>query len=324
MKDFRRITLFCMILWLSLAGWVTTADAQVFTSSDKALPAKDSWMKELSDTVRLCSITLPGTHDSGAVTGGAELQTQTLGVAEQLQAGIRAFDIRLRGRDGKLGLYHSVAFQNSYWETDVLPAMLDFLRRHPSETLVVSLKREGGSQEEYARLLSRSLSDEGNRSCFVPEFTDDLRLGTCRGRILFLHRDDVMPQYPGVRCVGWADNATCTLTVRTARGVNTTLHLQDEYQYESIAQAPGKLEAVMRSLRVMSSGSDCCAGISFVSATALPVDTPILFAYQLNEVVAQRIVNESLSPRGIIFIDFVHHPGGVKLVEQLIRCNYSK
>lgn len=289
------------------------------------LADKANWMGQLADTIAARNLVLPGTHDSGARYGGALLRTQTIDIPAQLEAGVRAFDIRLREHEGQLGLYHSHAFQRVYWESDVLPALIDFLRQHPSEWLVVSLKREGGEAADYRRLLSQSLSNEAYTPYFLSDWDDSYTLAPCRGRILFLHRDEVMEHYPGVRCEGWADNATCLLTLRTARGNATQVLLQDEYQYNATAEAPKKLEAILNSLRRMHQPDDPASyrsGISFVSATAYPLATPKQFAKRLNSAVAERIAAEQLSPRGILFIDFISHPGGKQLVEQLILSNF--
>ena len=120
-----------------LMGLILTVSAQTLNRS--------AWMKGLSDDLPVCRITLPATHDSGALLGGEALQTQDITIAEQLEAGVRGFDIRLQAcENGKLGVYHSIQFQEIYWETDVLPAYIEFLKKHPSETLFVSLKKEGG------------------------------------------------------------------------------------------------------------------------------------------------------------------------------------
>ena len=103
-----------------------------------------AWMKSLHDTLPVCKVSIPGTHDSGTVKGGPMLKTQSTNIPAQLQQGIRAFDIRLEKKNGKLGVFHSHAFQDIYWEDDVLPAFIGFLQAHPSEVLIVSLKKEGG------------------------------------------------------------------------------------------------------------------------------------------------------------------------------------
>lgn len=54
-----------------------------------------AWMKSLHDTLPVCKVSIPGTHDSGTVKGGPMLKTQSTNIPAQLQQGIRAFDIRL-------------------------------------------------------------------------------------------------------------------------------------------------------------------------------------------------------------------------------------
>lgn len=108
-----------LLIVLCLMAMVTSVSAQTLNRS--------AWMKGLTDDVPVCRLTIPATHDSGALLGGEALQTQDISIREQLEAGVRGFDIRLQAcENGKLGVYHSVQFQEIYWETDVLPAFLDF------------------------------------------------------------------------------------------------------------------------------------------------------------------------------------------------------
>jgi 1-phosphatidylinositol phosphodiesterase len=237
--------------------------------------------------------------------------------------GIRAFDIRLAERKGRLGVFHSRAFQNVYWEDHVLPAFITFLKEHPSETLVVSLKCEGGTQEDYASLLSASLSDPANRPFFVSDFSPALTLGDCRGKIFFLLRDPVMPHYPGALCRGWEDNASCVLTLIGADGTQGEAMLQDEYEYRSVKEAPKKLHACMMHFnRLARPTTSRRWGISFVSATAGVAGTPMAFAEKLNLWVTNNL-NDGRTRRncGIVFIDFAGTESGRKLVTYLIDSN---
>lgn len=281
-------------------------------------------MKSLPDTLRLCRLSLPGTHDSGALHGGPDLQTQSTDLSAQLQQGIRVFDIRLQGCEGKLAVYHGTAFQQLYWEDDVLPVFIRFLQTHPSETLIVSLKREGGAPQDYASLLSASLRASAYRDFWVEYFRPDLTLGECRGKILFLHRDPAMKHYPGAACEGWADDATCTLSLHARNGLVAHALLQDEYQYASAEEAPHKLAVCLAHLRAVAaepSGSRRW-GISFVSATGLPQGTPRAFADRLNAPLLDALKQDNLRPCGIVFMDFVGLPAGRHLVEYVINCNF--
>lgn len=284
---------------------------------------KGEWMKYLPDERPMCKISIPGTHDSGSTRGGRMLRTQAMDIPGQLLEGIRAFDIRLQKKDGKLGLFHSHAFQGIYWEDDVFPAFIDFLQKHPSETLIVSLKKEGGELADYASLLSASLRNPAYQAYFIRDFRPELTLKDCRGKILFLHRDPAMEAYPGAACVGWADNATCLLTLRSKDGREGEVLLQDEYQYDSGRDAGKKIEACIRNFDKISAepASSCRWGISFVSATGLPLGTPLVFANRVNEPVAEYLEKAGKRNCGIVFVDFVDRPQGRKLVEYLIKSN---
>ena len=57
-----------------------------------------SWMMALDDDASLNSISIPGTHDSGALHSLAEIsgKCQSLSIEEQLKIGVRFLDIRLQ------------------------------------------------------------------------------------------------------------------------------------------------------------------------------------------------------------------------------------
>lgn len=291
----------------------------------KAIVSKTEWMKGLLDTLPVCRISIPGTHDSGSIKGGVMLETQTLGIVEQLNQGIRAFDIRLQKKDAKLGVFHSHAFQEIYWESEVLPAFIHFLKAHPSETLIVSLKKEGGELADYSSLLSASLKNSVNAYYFVVDFRSDLRLKDCRGKILFFHRDRAMDDYPGAACTNWIDDATCLMTLRDRNGEEGHALLEDEYQYESGEGAGKKIEVCINNLDRVSEESVTLTrwGITFLSANGLPFGTPLVFANKVNKPVANHLMAGSKRNCGIVFIDFTGGQGGRKLVEYLINSNFN-
>ena len=87
------------------------------------------WMKSVPDDSPMCMLSIPATHDSGALYGRlVGTKTQDMDIAEQLEGGIRGFDIRLRASNisKKSGLYHSVMFQFTNWEDDIVPTLSVF------------------------------------------------------------------------------------------------------------------------------------------------------------------------------------------------------
>jgi 1-phosphatidylinositol phosphodiesterase len=109
-----------------------------------------NWMSLVSDTKLLSELTIPGTHDSGAryidptvykTRNSPRLTTQTAGIREQLDSGIRFLDIRVGYTNGRFLLYHENAFENLGF-ADVRNICSEFLTAHPRETIILSLKKE--------------------------------------------------------------------------------------------------------------------------------------------------------------------------------------
>lgn len=101
-----------------------------------------SWMCDVPDDAPLTTLSIPGTHNSCCVDGPLGFaKTQNLDLADQLKAGIRFLDIRLAHYHDNLCVHHDVVCtEKSY--ADVLAICSDFLRQHPSETILMSVKDE--------------------------------------------------------------------------------------------------------------------------------------------------------------------------------------
>lgn len=315
MESMTRKTL--LIVWCLMA-FMATLSAQTLNRS--------AWMKGLADDIPVARLTIPATHDSGALLGGEALQTQDISIREQLEAGVRGFDIRLQACDnGKLGVYHSVQFQDIYWETDVLPAFLDFLKKYPSEMLFVSLKKEGGDPDAYRRLAAASLNDQSLAPYLVTDFKNDLTLGDCRGKILFMHRDRILKDYPGAQCHGWDDNVTCWVTLKDAKGNETLVSVEDEYGYPNGNKASYKGRITWKNMKaaMKNAGKNHRWYISFASATALPVAGPSAFSDVVNPMLAKQTQGLE-QPCGIVLIDFAGTADGRTLIDNLILSNRPK
>lgn len=108
------------------------------------------WMSGLSAGTSLGSMSLPGTHDTLAIHGGwfpSAYQTQedhgdgAATMTAQLNAGIRAIDIRVRVTGGAFVVHHTDVYQNANFD-DVLGRLWSFLGSHPTETVVMDLHGE--------------------------------------------------------------------------------------------------------------------------------------------------------------------------------------
>jgi 1-phosphatidylinositol phosphodiesterase len=102
-----------------------------------------SWMRDVPDEARVLSLSIPGTHNSCSIGGiFGFTKTQDLDLSDQLEAGIRFLDIRLSHYMDNLFVHHDVVHMGKCY-ADVLSVCSSFLERHPSETILVSIKDEG-------------------------------------------------------------------------------------------------------------------------------------------------------------------------------------
>ncbi|RFM30145.1 phosphatidylinositol-specific phospholipase C [Deminuibacter soli] len=103
----------------------------------------ENWMGALPDSVNLSQLSIPGSHDAGAcyepVAGIAKCQN--LSIAAQLNIGVRFLDIRCRHVKNGFVINHGPFYQNLYF-AEVINTCAAFLRNHPGESIVMSIKEE--------------------------------------------------------------------------------------------------------------------------------------------------------------------------------------
>jgi 1-phosphatidylinositol phosphodiesterase len=176
-----------------------------------------NWMKEFEDGTPISALSIPGTHNSPTCYKALpSVRCQAVGPLEQLRNGVRFFDIRVQpshpsdDKDDSLALVHGV-FPISLTGTKKFRALEDemrtFLRENPSETIIVSLKREGSGDATDAQL-SKILRDHYTSSDLW--YTDPRipTLGQVRGKVVLMRRfaivDNLKSSHGGR---GWGLNA---------------------------------------------------------------------------------------------------------------------
>jgi 1-phosphatidylinositol phosphodiesterase len=131
------------------------------------LVSQPSWMRDIPDDAAVTALSIPGTHDSCCTDGPfGFFKTQNLDLADQLNAGIRFLDIRLAHYKDNLFVHHDVVHMEKCY-ADVLKICISFLGRHPSETILMSVKNEGRFDSVLGRfapsgLLGKSRGDPAN------------------------------------------------------------------------------------------------------------------------------------------------------------------
>ena len=150
---------------------------------------RSAWMALLPDDMPVCRVSIPGTHDSG--TAGVRFptrhyaRTQTLTLAEQWDAGIRFFDLRPKPDGDRLEIYHGPANCHLTF-SEALLILMEKLQAHPTEFCIVMTNLAGGDRQAM-RMVNEEIRQTVPDS-MTARFTSDLKTGSLRGRILFLHR----------------------------------------------------------------------------------------------------------------------------------------
>ncbi|PER94278.1 hypothetical protein CN500_20635 [Bacillus cereus] len=147
------------------------------------------WMDSIEDTAKLSEISIPGTHDTMSRGPGGDLaQTQSMSLRTQLESGIRFIDIRCRYIDGSFAIHHGMVYLNANFN-DVLEIATKFLRKNPSETILMRVKQEysDASDQVFNETLKKYMDrfptffwDSKNGSI------DNPTLGEMRGKIVIL------------------------------------------------------------------------------------------------------------------------------------------
>lgn len=189
-----------------------------------------SWMASLKDETPLSALSIPGTHNSPACHRALpSVRCQATSPPEQLENGVRFFDIRVQpeapqdpSKDG-LVLVHSVfpiSLTGNKYFRDLVNEIFVFLDRNPSETVIMTVKREGtgnATDPQLSRVLRDHYAGDVNRWFTAPRIPT---LGEARKKIVLLRRfgleEGLKQEWGGagwcIEADPWADNtpnSTC-------------------------------------------------------------------------------------------------------------------
>ncbi|KAJ6446109.1 phosphatidylinositol phospholipase C [Purpureocillium lavendulum] len=219
----------------------------------------EAWMRELHDDWPLTLLSIPGTHNSPTCHKALpSVRCQAVGVPEQLRNGVRFLDIRVSANpdDDALALVHSafpISLTGNKYFGDMLVDIYRFLDENPSETVIMSLKREGtgkGTDGQLGKYLKHSYVDKTRDKWWTePKIPT---LGQARGKIVIVRRfalDDDMRQACwdgrgwGIDAQQWPDNC------EDGTGGGGNFRIQDFYEItesqnieKKIAYSRGQLE----------------------------------------------------------------------------------
>lgn len=162
-------------------------DSDAYSHESTTKLDNSDWMRNVNGNKKLSELTLIGTHDTMSRYGGDIVQTQSLPLSEQLKAGIRVFDVRCRAIGNSFTIHHGQVYQQANLD-DVFGTMTNFLRNHPSETLLVRIQQEYSSVSDldftkiYDMYRNNYYSFIWNSNNIIPT------LDQVRGKMVILNR----------------------------------------------------------------------------------------------------------------------------------------
>ena len=264
------------------------------------------WMKNVDDDTRLTEMSIPGSHDSGAMhsIGDVAGKCQDLSINNQLDIGIRFFDIRLKLKNNEFVVVHGPVEQNLEFET-VLTDFVSFIEENNSETLIISIKKEAESSNStltFDEALIQQLTTYDD----VVVFDDTLpeTLGEARGKIYIISRyEDSTIGIPAYE--GWEDSTSFVLN---------DFYVQDNYK---ISDVNDKIEDIKKTFTYSSSNVDKLS-LNFAScylSNGFPPSYAGTTAKQINVWLMEHL-DEYDGSLGIVICDFVTSDLAEKIYER--------
>ena len=285
--------------------------------------ANENWMAGLPDTVKVCRVSIPGTHDSG--TAGVRFpmkhyaRTQTMDLAEQWDAGIRFFDLRPKLENGTLRIYHGPADCHLGFEEAML-TIISKLEQYPTEFCVVMTNSAGGGLEGVDRIMDdiNSLFDINMEA----QFHANMTVADMRGRVLFIHRDYQSNgrDWPGNVVFGWPGNGSSRhARMMSSQEKSAVLWAQDYFTDGGKGNyLDSKWNKVTDMIRAFASAPEGVWCINHLSGyTGAGISTNINRNAKTTNLRLQEFLDNHKEPIGIIPMDFPSQ----ELIDAIISCN---
>jgi 1-phosphatidylinositol phosphodiesterase len=188
-------------------------DKKAYSNDSNTGVTNTDWMASLPDSKLLSELSIPGTHDSGAYSRGGPIAfTQKMDIPAQLNAGIRALDVRMgTGKDDlrddcSTGWFrwHGLICQGGDGiVADVFYPVYSFLSQHFHETVVMRVKNDNGNApSNYAQIVSSMLEALSETGFVYKGGSQNPTLGEVRGKIVVMN-DFTDNTNPGDHCLAF-------------------------------------------------------------------------------------------------------------------------
>lgn len=319
------------------AAIISTVAVAVPAKPSAAACADSAWMACQNDSLYVSQLSIPGTHDSGALWADDGIQciaayqftrAQTKNTFDQLNAGIRFLDIRFGSEswttNPRLRVYHGPCGMHIYADRagpipsgwySLMTDVTYFLALHPTETVILSVSDEDKShpyafEQLMSELVARTSSSLWWRNNWIP------KLGEARGKIVLVRRFahnhlDIVGMDASV---GWPDNTT---------GSFRNFVVEDQYKGNSLTPEAKRtvVTNALNSAHARQAAGDINMFVTFTSANGFNNSGYTIDQYSdvVNEYLNQRFPSAGRS--GIVVMDKVMDEARPDLVHRVIAAN---
>lgn len=288
---------------------------------------EEDWMSNLSDNEKVCNLSIPGTHDTMTGMGfyDKDLQyifnmtaiSQLTTLTEQLEGGIRFFDIRpvvsidTLKHEKVLRCAHGISEIRTTFE-EALDMITDYLGQHKGEFAIVKIQADNGveNQVNWWPMMREFIQDyHTSHNNIFADWHPGITVGEVRGKILMLSRinfDDMR----GAFC-DWQDEdpdlddnvhlekeKSCKM-YSPDKSDSTTLYVQDYYKTNKPERLQRKKKAVL----------DMLAEARLCTADAANDTWVINHTSAYTSVSARGYIENANSIHQVVINDMLEHPG---------------
>ena len=234
-----------------------------------------NWMKDIPNDVSLSSVNIPGTHDTGTASVWEDdwaqfswTSCQKLYYGEQLNVGVRSFDIRCNAKKDDASPSDVMIVHGGETSQcgnrddtdltleDIFDDSVRFLKKHSSESIVMMVKSDAGSTTGLVHAVSEFIKDNKN---YVYTGGGIPSMGEARGKIVFIRRykiektkydpaaDGVNADWLGIDLSDWDthDYSDYKYAIEIYNEDNVSVYVQDAYK-EAAADKCEYIEGTMK------------------------------------------------------------------------------
>ena len=264
-----------------------------------------NWMSQINDSTKITDLSIPGSHDSGALHSIADVsgKCQDLNIKSQLNIGVRFFDIRLKLKNNQLDIVHSFVDQKLKF-VDVLNDMVNFIKENNSEFLIISIKKESdtiNSKYSFEETVLNLLSNYNDIIQFDNQLPETIK--EARGKIYIISRFETNI---GIQAYDhWLDSTSFELN---------DLYIQDNYCINDIET---KKQDILNTLEL--SNQNNYLYLNYTSCyldNAFPPTYAGASALTINSWLIENL--DKINGHGILISDFVTK----ELIHKIIERNF--